>query len=121
MKAAKTIKANNFEQTVNQVPKEWGIDIPDTISELEKDYYHILIVTRTHIPEQETYRTSARVSKVRADFWNHKKNPIDKSWAALGYRNRFVLHDPSKPAPAPKKAAGRPKKSEESKETSSED
>jgi hypothetical protein len=122
MKAAETVKANNFDTAVQQVPKEWGIDIPDTISAAEKGFYHVLVVERQHIPEQERYVTRPRIVKLRPEFWNNKKSPIDKTMATLGYRNRFVIHDPSKPEVAPKKA-GRPSKAktEENKETQSED
>jgi hypothetical protein len=121
------MKANNYEQTIKQVPNEWGITIPDTIDELSKGYYHVLMVTRQHIPEQETYRTISKVTQFSSEMWNNKKYGIKDQLPTLGYKHCFILHDPTKKeevkekVEAPKeevkeepvvvkKPAGRPKK-----------
>ncbi len=90
------MKANNYEQTIKQVPNEWGITIPETIDELNKGYYHVLMVQRQHIPEQETYRTSAKVTQFQPEMWNKKKGSVKDLLPTLGYKHCFILHDPLK-------------------------
>ena len=106
------MKANNFSQTVAQIPNEWGITIPDSIDELSKDYYHILLVERVHNAEQQTYNTTFKVSAFPKSMWDKKKGSSREQLALLGYRNVFVLHDPNKKEEVKevKKPAGRPKK-----------
>ena len=108
------MKANNFEQTINQVPKEWGIKIPDSIDDACKSYYHILMVRRTHIPEQETYKTTSYVQQYDHTSWN-RKGGVKENLGLLGYTKCFVLHDPTKKEEIveEKKPAGRPKKQTE--------
>lgn len=89
-------KANNYEQTIKQVPNEWGITIPDTIDELSKGYYHVLMVQRQHIPEQETYKTTSKVTQFQPEMWNRKKNSVKDMLPTLGYKHCFILHDPLK-------------------------
>lgn len=111
------MKANNYEQTLKQVPKEWGINVPDSISDACKDYYHVLMVRRENNPELETYHTVASVQQYPKDGWNKRKGAIKDMLPILGYKHMFILHDPTKKV-EPVKKAGRPKKTEE---TSTED
>jgi hypothetical protein len=110
------MKANKFNQTVNQVPKEWGITIPDSIDDACKDYFHVLIVKRTHLPEQETYSTSAIVQQFNVEAWS-RKGGVKENLPMLGYTKTFILHDPTVKEEVKeevkaevKKPAGRPKK-----------
>ena len=105
------MKANNYEQTIKQVPNEWGIKIPDSIDELNKDYYHVLMVQRVHNASQETYNTTASVQQFPAQGWQSKKGGIKEMLPMLGYKHFFILHDPTKVEE--KKPMGRPKKEEE--------
>ena len=108
------MKANNYSQTAAQIPNEWGIKIPDSIDELSKDYYHILLVERQHDPEAQTYKTTFKVSAFPKSMWDRAKGSSREQLALLGYRNVFVLHNPNNPMIEEevevKKPAGRPKK-----------
>jgi hypothetical protein len=106
------MKANNYEQTLKQIPNEWGVKISDSIDELSKDFYHVVLVQRVNDPEREAYRTSAHVKQFRSEAWNNKKGGIKEQLPLLGYKHFFILHDPTKKVEevVTKKPAGRPKK-----------
>ena len=108
MKTAERIKANSFEQTINQVPNEWGVEVPETIAASCKDYYHVLLIQRTNDPALERYTTTASVQQFPKDSWVSRKGGIKDTLPLLGYKHAFILHDPTKPEV--KKPAGRPKK-----------
>ena len=112
------MKANRFDQALSQIPKEWGVSIPDSIAEGTEKYFHVIMVKRTHIPAEETYRTQAYVQQYPQEAWL-KKGGVKDNLPLLGYNKAFILHDPTIKVEVKveeKKPAGRPKKQVEESE-----
>ena len=106
------MKANRFDQALSQIPKEWGVSIPDSIAEGTESYFHVIMIKRTHIPAEETYKTVSYVQQYPQEAWL-KKGGVKDNLPLLGYNKAYILHDPTVKVVAPKeekKPAGRPKK-----------
>lgn len=89
------MKANNLEDCKSNIPNDWGVNVPNEVTDEEKHLYHVLIVNRTHIPSEERYTTKSYVQKFNEQAWTNTKPQLSQ----LGYTRVFILHDPTKKEP----------------------
>ena len=99
-KSIKKIKGNRHDQENKAGAFDSGKDASFYhIPENQKDMYHLLLVNKVHLPEEERYERTEFMKAFEIADYNHVKEH-------KGFKGRYssfhVVHDPTLPEPKPK-------------------
>lgn len=109
------IKPNKLAECQKQA-SGFDVEIPSEINEHEKGYYHLAYVEKVHRADLQRYDERVTIIKINQTDYITKidskstKGSDANTMALLGYKDLFILHDPTVRVAPKKKAA--PKKTE---------
>jgi len=102
----------------------FDVEVPQEINKVDESFYHLFLVEKVHRRAAQRYDDRATIIKMNETDYITKivgkstKGSKANTMALLGYKNLFILHDPTVKAPVkkkatPKKKADEPKADEE--------